>query len=58
MYISIKETKHLMMLTLLTAFRKLIKSFNIVNSSGDNTRKDRGRERRRRRREREEREEE
>ena len=36
-YVSIKETKHLMMLTPLTAFQKLTKSFDMVNSSGDNT---------------------
>jgi len=59
MYVSIKETKHLMMLTPLTTFQKLTTNFDIVNSFGENARKDREeRKKRREEREREEREKE
>lgn len=55
MYASIEETKHLVKLIPLTACQKLTTNYEIVRSSGENTKKDR--EERRKKREQREKEE-
>jgi hypothetical protein len=55
MYVSIEEIKHLVKPSPLTASQKLTTNYEIVHSSGDNTKKDR--EERKKKREQREKEE-